>query len=106
MVRKNIVRTLTRATVAAYSMSMVDGVPQPVALDPVVMWGEPTEKEAVKAVKDKYGADKPVMIGEIKVTKELYKISIDDFAAAATKVDTEEMAEDEGEIEDPDDYND
>lgn len=83
MMRKHITRTLTRTTVDAYTVKMVDGKPEVEALEPVTVWGVPTEKEALKAVKDAHGNINGIAVGEIKSTEETYRVTIDDFVAIA-----------------------
>lgn len=96
MIRKHITRTLTRATIKAFTVKMADGLPVVEALEPVSAWGELTEKEAKKAVKDAHGiAD--ATIGEIEYVKETYKIEIDKFVENAEMVDISEADEDENE---------
>lgn len=102
MMRKNITRTLTRATVRAFTVKMVEGLPVVEALEPVSGWGNLTDKEAKKLVKDAHGiAD--ATIGEIEYAQETYKIDIDKFVEHAEMVDiSEAYDEDENEMEEND----
>lgn len=86
MMRKHITRTLTRTTVTAYAVKMVDGKPEVEALEPVTVWGVPTEKEAIKAVKDAHVDKNGVTVGDIKSSEETYRVTIDDFVTIAEKV--------------------
>lgn len=86
MMRKTIVRTMATSTITAYTVEMVNGAPVAKALDPIVIMGKAKEKDALKAVKEKYGTV-AVTIGEIKVDEATYEISVDDFMKYATKVD-------------------
>ncbi len=96
MIRKHITRTMTRATITAYTVKMVDNKPVVDQLEPVSVWGELTEKEAKKAVKEAHGvAD--ATIGNIEYVKETYKITIDKFVENAEMVDISEADEDEDE---------
>ena len=98
MIRRHITRTLTRATITAFVVKMVDSLPVVEKLEPVNAWGELTEKEAKKAVKDAHGiAD--ATIGNIEYVKETYKIAIDKFVENAEMVDISEADEDEEETE-------
>lgn len=87
MMRKTICRTMATSTIHAFSLEMKEGKPEAVALDPVVIAGEASEKEAMKAVKEVYGKNKAVTIGEIQVGKATYEISVDDFMKYATKIE-------------------
>ena len=96
MMRKNITRTLTRATVKAFTMEMENGLPVIHALDPVYGWGNITGKEAKKLVKDQLGVEDCV-VGEIEFAQETYKIDINKFVENAEMVDISEIDEDEDE---------
>lgn len=86
MMRKTIVRTMATSTITAYTLEMKDGAPVAKALDPIVIMGKAKEKDALKAVKEKFGLT-AVTIGEIKVEEATYEISVDDFMKYAKKVD-------------------
>lgn len=90
MMRKHITRTLTRATITAYTVKMVDGVPAAEALPTVTAWGNVTEDEAVKAVKAVHGKNIAVTIGAIQTEDVTYKIDIDTFVANAEIVEKSE----------------
>lgn len=100
MMRKHITRTLTRSTVTAYAVKMIDGKPEVETLEPVTVWGTPTDKEALKAVKEAHGDISGITVGEIKSTEETYRVTISDFVAIAERVeaqsDEEENEEKEG----------
>lgn len=97
MMRKNITRTLTRATVKAFTVKMVDGLPVVESLEPVHGWGNLTEKEAQKLVKDAHGIGNAT-IGEITYAQESYRLSIDKFVEVAEMIDISEV-ENEDEID-------
>lgn len=97
MMRKNITRTLTRSTIHAFGVKMVDGKPELVTLEPVTAWGKVDEKEAMKAIKEAHGSDISVTIGEIEHVDETYKIDIDTFVANAVKVEKDEADSEESE---------
>ena len=94
MMRKTIVRTMATSTITAYTVEMVNGAPVAKALDPFVIMGKAKEKDALKAVKEKYGTV-AVTIGEIKVDEATYEISVDDFMKYATKVEETEATANE-----------
>lgn len=85
MMRQTITRTLTRSTISVFTVEMVDGKPEAIALDPVTVWGKPTDKEALKAAKEAYEGN--VFVGEINSIEECYEISIDAFVAHAEKIE-------------------
>lgn len=99
MMRKTISRTLTRATISAYRLAKVDGVPIVETLEPITAWGNVTEKEAEKLVSQTYG--KGCMIDSIEHVNEMYVIDIDKFVENAVKVEQLEipMSEDPEQIE-------
>lgn len=86
MMRKNIVRTLTKATINGYTVDMVEGKPVVTALDPVVVWGKLSDKEAAKAFSAAY-ENAQVFVGSVDYTEETYCIDIDTFVANATHVE-------------------
>lgn len=103
MMRKTIVRTMATSTINAFKLDIVDGNPQVENLEPITVMGKATEKEAIKALKDKYGKNAPVKIASIDVQEDTYEISVDDFVKYAKKVqkgsegsETEEDNSEEG----------
>lgn len=100
MMRKTIVRTMATSTINAFSLTMVDGQPKVENLEPITVMGKATEKEGLKALKEKYGKNCPITIGSIDVKEDTYEISVDDFIKYATKVDKSAKAEnDETDVE-------
>ena len=87
MMRKTICRTMATSTIHAFALEVVEGKPEAVAIDPVVIVGKASEKEALKAVKEAYGKDKAISIGKIQVDEATYEISVDDFMKHATKIE-------------------
>ena len=98
MMRKNITRTLTKATIHAFKITVENGTPSVETLEPVVAWGRPSHKDAMKAVKAVYGEDATITIGEIELDNATYQISVEDFVANAHEVEpgTENDEEEEG----------
>ena len=86
MMRKHITRTLIRTTVTAYAVKMIDGKPEVETLEPVTVWGTPTDKEALKAVKEAHGNMTGITVGDINSVEQTYRVAIDDFVAIAEKV--------------------
>lgn len=95
MMRKTIVRTMATSTITAYTVEVKDGQPVAKALDPITIMGKAKEKDALKAVKEKYGKDLAVTIGKIEVDEATYEISVDDFVKYAKRVDASEVQDDE-----------
>lgn len=87
MMRKHITRTLTRASITAYTVAMVDGKPEAQTLPVVEAWGNVSEKEAIKAVQDVYGKNMAITIGGIVFEDVTYRIDIDKFVANAEIVE-------------------
>ena len=95
MMRKTIVRTMATSTVEAYTLEIVDDMPKPEKLEPITVMGKVTEKEALKAFKEKYGKSKPITISSIKVQEDCYEISVEEFLKHAKKVDKSKTEETE-----------
>lgn len=98
MMRKTITRTMATSKIHACMLVMVDGVPIVEQLEPITVMGKATEKEGLKAIKDKYGKDCPATISKIEVEEDTYEISVEDFLKYAKKVEKktdEELEENE-----------
>lgn len=89
MMRKTIVRTMATSTIKAYTVTIENGMPVTKALEPITIMGKAKEKDALKAVKEQYGKDIAVTIGEIQIEEATYEISVDDFMKHAKKVEAE-----------------
>ena len=55
MMRKTITRTMATSTIHAFMLEIVDGQPKTTKLEPLIVMGKATEKESIKALKEKYG---------------------------------------------------
>ena len=99
MMRKTITRTIATSTIKAFKLSMVNGQPVVENLDPVIIAGKAKEKEALKALKEKYGDLKGVTIGEIETSEATYEISVEDFIKNAKKIDSESEPDKTEEVE-------
>lgn len=86
MMRKTIVRTMATSTIHAFKLTVENGQPKIENLEPLVVMGKANEKEALKALKDKYGKNAPLTIANIHVQEDTYEISVDDFVKYAKKV--------------------
>ena len=86
MMRKTIVRTMSTSTINAFMLNMVDGKPVVENLEPLTVMGKATEKDALKALKEKYGKNASVTVGLIEVQEDTYEISVEDFLKHAHKV--------------------
>ena len=84
--RKTIVRTMATSTIKGFIMKVVDGKPVVETLEPITVMGKVKEKEAIKALREKYGKTAPVTISAIEVNEETYEISVADFVKYAKKV--------------------
>lgn len=85
--RTTITRTIKTTHVYPSTMIVENGNVTVENLPRVSIIGEPTEKEQLKAVKEKYGKSGNYVVREIEVEEELYEISIEDFMKYATKVE-------------------
>lgn len=95
MMRKTIVRTMATSTIEAYKLELVNGQPKAEKLEPITVMGKATEKEALKAFKEKYGKNAPITVSTIVVTEDCYEISVEEFLKHATKVDKSKSEETE-----------
>lgn len=86
MMRKTIVRTMATSTINAFKLTVKDGKPEIENLEPLTVMGKATEKEALKALKDKYGKNEPVQVANIDIQEDTYEISVDDFVKYAKKI--------------------
>lgn len=86
MMRKTIVRTMATSTINAFKLTIENGQPKVENLEPLTVMGKATEKEGVKALKEKYGKNAPVTIASIDITEDTYEISVEDFLKYAKKV--------------------
>lgn len=86
MMRKTICRTMATSTINAFQLEVVNGKPEAKALEPITVTGKAKEKDALKALKDKYGTVQGITIGSIEVSEDTYEISVEDFLKYATKV--------------------
>lgn len=87
MMRKTITRTMQTSTIKGFRIDIKDGQPIATALDPLTVMGNAKEKDALKALKEKYGKDTTLTVGSIQVEDETYEISVEDFIKHATKVE-------------------
>lgn len=87
MMRKTICRTMATSTIQAFKLTIENGQPKVENLEPLVVMGKATEKEALKALKEKYGKNAPITIASIEVQEDTYEISVEDFVKHAKKVD-------------------
>lgn len=87
MMRTTITRTMATSEIRAYRLVMREGRPEVEELPAMVISGKATEKDAEKALRKKYGKDAPVTISGIKVTEDVYEISVEDFMKYAKKVE-------------------
>lgn len=87
--RKTITRTLIRTTAPVYRVTMNNGVPATEELEPVNVWGKTTQAEMMKVARKTHGEGNYVL-GNIEQVEETYRIGINEFVAAAVKVENEE----------------
>ena len=87
MMRKTITRTMATSTIVGCTIEMVNGQPKTEMLEPVTVMGKANDKDAMKALREKYGKNKPLAVCEIAVAEDTYEISVDDFIKYAIKVE-------------------
>lgn len=78
---------MATSKIHACKLSMNDGVPTVEQLEPITVMGRATEKEGLKAIKEKYGKECPATIQKIEVNEDTYEISVEDFLKYATKLE-------------------
>ena len=87
MMRKTIVRTMATSKINAFKLTLENGQPKIENLEPLTVMGKASEKEALKALKDKYGKNAPITVANIEVQEDTYEISVEDFLKYAKKVE-------------------
>lgn len=80
---------MATSTIKAFKLTLEEGQPKVETLEPITIMGKANQKDALKAVKEKYGKDASITVGEITVEENTYEISVDDFIKHAKKVKTE-----------------
>lgn len=85
--RKSIVRTMTTSTIKAFLTKVENGKPVIDELEPLSVMGKCSEKEALKALREKHGKTSAITISSIVVSEEVYEISVADFIKYAKKVE-------------------
>ena len=78
---------MATSTIQAFKLTIENGQPKVENLESLVVMGKATEKEALKALKEKYGKNAPVTIASIEAQEDTYEISVEDFVKHAKKVD-------------------
>lgn len=92
MVRTHLTRKVSRTTIKGYTLSVKDGTPEVVTLEPVSVWGEVTQKEAERILRK---VNPTAVLASVETVEEVYKIAINDFVKYAVKVEAAAAAEDE-----------
>ncbi len=93
MIRKHITRSIPVASIRAYSVTPVDGKPVVTELEPVVAYGNPSEDEAIKLVKNVYGKNIVVTIASVDVETKTFRCPIDAFVSVAECVENSDEVE-------------
>ena len=90
---------MATSKIHACMLTMENGEPKVEILEPVTVMGKATEKEGLKAIKDKFGKECPATISKIEVEEDTYEISVEDFLKYAKKVEKKSSNELEEENE-------
>ena len=91
MMRKTITRTMSTSKIVGCKLKMVDGKPTTETLEPITVMGRANERDAMKALREKYGKGAPVAVCEIEIVDSTYEISVEDFLKYAKKVEPKEV---------------
>lgn len=91
--RKTITRSMATSTIKSFKTSIVDGKPEVKELDPVIVAGKVSEKDALKVLKKEMEDVNGVVIAGIETKEDVYEISVEDFIKYATKVTDKAEAE-------------
>ena len=83
--RATIERSIIHTTIKACKVAFKDGAPVATELDPITVYGNCTEEQAVKAIKKQYGAS--AVFAGMESTEKHYEISVEDFVKNATEVE-------------------
>lgn len=93
MMRNTITRTMATSEITGYKLTVVDGKPNVEELPKITIAGKAKEKDAMKALKDAYGKDVNITVGNITVSEDVYEISVEDFVKYAKKKGSEPSEE-------------
>lgn len=88
MTKQTLTRSMVRSTIHGFVANFANGVPSVESLDPIVVYGKVTEKEAKKMLIS-YAGVSNVMVGEIISEPVVMEISLNDFLAHAHEVKPE-----------------
>lgn len=83
--RATIERSIIHTTVKACKVAFENNAPVATPLDPITVYGNITEEQAIKAVKKHYGAG--AVFAGMESTEKHYEISVEDFVKNATEVE-------------------
>ena len=95
--RKYITRTMSTSTIHGFKVTIKDGTPVAEALEPIVVGGKVSHKDATKLLKKQYADCEMLTVNKIDVTEDTYQISVDEFIKHAKKVDAEKESTDKAE---------
>lgn len=87
MMRNTITRTMATSEIHAVRLTMIEGKPEVEQLPVMVIGGKATARDAEKALRKEYGKNAPITVTEIKVSEDVYEISVGDFMKYAKKVE-------------------
>ena len=87
MMRNTITRTMATSEIHACRLIMKDGAPVVETLPVLTISGKATTKDAEKELRKVYGKNAPVTVTNIKVSEDVYEISVEDFLKYAKKID-------------------
>jgi hypothetical protein len=89
--RKYLIKEVTSTTVKLAKMEIVEGLPQAIAMDDLVILGNVDQEKAQKIASKEFGQG--VTVFGLEANTKTYEMSVEEFIKVATlKVDQPELA--------------
>lgn len=85
--RNTIERKMLETTIHAFSVKIVDGVPDVQPIEPVIVYGKISHANAVKAVKRKHPELQGITVSKIESEEVRFEIDVETFIANAHKIE-------------------
>lgn len=88
MSRKEVQKTVTVSYVMGAAVTVVDAAPHTVTLEPVKVYGEISDRKAMRVLRDRYPDFSNVVLLKVDREEITYSMSVEDFVKHGTPVNT------------------
>lgn len=88
MTKKEIKKTITVSTISGVKVTVVNATPVTEELEPVKVFGEISDRKAVRVLRDKNPDCENVILLGVERGAITYSMSVEDFAKHGTPVET------------------